>query len=180
MMEWGEPGAGPGQFNLLHAIVIDADRRVYIADRRNSRIQVFTENGEFVEAWPDIFDPVDMFITEDQSIWVMDGSVQRLLKYDRTGQLQYHWGTYSAWRVGAAGRGGWPGAMLLPHQIAVDGEGALYVANYNAGQVDKFVPKPNADPAKLVGQPLNLVRGPVASRPVATRLQREGGRQVYA
>ena len=56
--------------------------------------------------------------------------------------------------------------MLLPHQIAVDGEGALYVANYNAGQVDKFVPKPKRG-SRQVGGPATEPR-PRTSR-VTTR-----------
>ena len=38
---WGEPGTGPGQFHLPHAIAIDRDDRVYVGDRTNRRIQVF-------------------------------------------------------------------------------------------------------------------------------------------
>ena len=90
---------------------------------------------------------------EDQSIWVMDGSVHRLLKYDRNGQLQYHWGTYG--EAGAIGRS-WAGGLSLSHRIKVDEEGTLYIANYNGRAVDKYVPKPTADHSKLVGQPLLL------------------------
>jgi hypothetical protein len=42
----GEPGTGPGQFNTLHSIVIDAQDRIYIADRGNRRIQVLDTSGK--------------------------------------------------------------------------------------------------------------------------------------
>jgi streptogramin lyase len=42
---WGEPGTGPGQFNTLHSIAIDAQNRIYVADRGNLRIQVFDTSG---------------------------------------------------------------------------------------------------------------------------------------
>jgi sugar lactone lactonase YvrE len=45
---WGEPGTGPGQFRLPHAIAIDRNNNVYVGDRTNRRIQVFDTNGTFV------------------------------------------------------------------------------------------------------------------------------------
>jgi DNA-binding beta-propeller fold protein YncE len=43
---WGEPGSGPGQFNNPHSIAIDHQNRIYVADRGNRRIQVFSTSGE--------------------------------------------------------------------------------------------------------------------------------------
>ena len=48
LMSWGEPGAGPGQFNTPHSIAVDARGEVYVADRGNRRIQVFDGNGKFL------------------------------------------------------------------------------------------------------------------------------------
>ena len=45
---WGEKGTGPGQFRLPHAIVIDRNNNVYVADRSNARIQVFDTDGKFL------------------------------------------------------------------------------------------------------------------------------------
>jgi sugar lactone lactonase YvrE len=45
---WGTPGSGPGQFNLPHSIATDAQGNVYVADRGNSRIQVFDGDGKFL------------------------------------------------------------------------------------------------------------------------------------
>src|SRR5215469_6981511 len=45
---WGEPGTGPGQFHLPHAIVADRNNNLYVGDRSNRRIQVFDTNGNFV------------------------------------------------------------------------------------------------------------------------------------
>jgi hypothetical protein len=38
---WGEPGNGPGQFNLPHGLWIDRRGRLLVADRENDRVQVF-------------------------------------------------------------------------------------------------------------------------------------------
>jgi hypothetical protein len=40
--------------------------------------------------------------------------------------------------------------------MSVDQEGNLYVANYDGGFVTKYMPKPGADPNRIVGQPLLL------------------------
>ena len=43
---WGEPGTGPGQFALVHFITADAGDQLYVCDRENHRIQLFTPSGE--------------------------------------------------------------------------------------------------------------------------------------
>jgi streptogramin lyase len=46
--QWGEFGAGPGQFNLPHAIQIDANGTIYVADRQNGRIEKFDIHGKYL------------------------------------------------------------------------------------------------------------------------------------
>jgi peptidylamidoglycolate lyase len=149
-MEWGELGNGPGQFDLVHGVAVDQDRRVYVGDRTNNRIQVFTEDGEYIEEWPDISDPVGVFIDENESVWVISASLNRLLKYSKEGELQYYLGAYGGTR------GGFVGGLSRPHQIDVDQEGNLYIASWDGGWMDKYVPKTDSDPSKLIGQPLIL------------------------
>jgi len=48
LKSWGEPGDAPGQFNTPHSIAVDAQGRVYVADRGNRRIQVFDGEGKFL------------------------------------------------------------------------------------------------------------------------------------
>jgi DNA-binding beta-propeller fold protein YncE len=48
LKSWGEPGDGPGQFNVPHSIATDAQGNVYVADRGNRRIQVFDGDGKFL------------------------------------------------------------------------------------------------------------------------------------
>ena len=68
LFSWGEPGSGPGEFRLPHAIAIDEDDRVLVADRENSRIQVFSPKGEYVTEWTGISRPDDLFIDEAAGI----------------------------------------------------------------------------------------------------------------
>ena len=148
--EFGSVGSGPGQFDLIHGIAVDRDRRIYVADRNNNRIQVFAEEGEFIEEWPDVTDPVGIFADENDAIWVVSAAVNRLLRYSRDGVLEYHWG------AGRGYGGGFPGGLGRPHQMDVDQDGNVYVASWEGGWMDKFVPKPGADPIKLVGRGLVL------------------------
>jgi hypothetical protein len=48
---FGEQGKGPGQFVNVHNIAIDAQDRIYIADRANARLQVFDKNFTFLHEW---------------------------------------------------------------------------------------------------------------------------------
>ena len=46
-MNWGTRGSGPGEFDVIHGIAIDAQDNVYVADHANRRIQVFDTQGNF-------------------------------------------------------------------------------------------------------------------------------------
>ena len=150
MMEWGELGSGPGQFDLVHGVAVDRDRRVYVGDRTNNRIQIFTEDGEFIEEWPDVSDPVGIFIDENDAVWVISAVLNQILKYNSDGELQYYFGAFGGTR------GGFPGGLSRPHQMDVDQEGNLYIASWDGGWLNKFIPKAGADPSKLVGRGLVL------------------------
>ena len=142
LMKWGTPGTGPGQFNLPHSIAVDARRRVYVADRGNRRIQVFDENGKYLDQWTNIPQPHHIQITQDQFLWLADGTTSRVAKYDLNGKLLTYWGV----------QGSAPGYMNQPHGFSVDSEGSLYIANGLNQRVEKYTPKAGADRTRLVGQ----------------------------
>lgn len=48
---WGEPGTGPGQFRTPHAIAIDRNDNVYVGDRGNERVQIFSPDGKYLREW---------------------------------------------------------------------------------------------------------------------------------
>ena len=172
LYEFGSVGSGPGQFDLIHGVAVDRENRIYVSDRRNHRIQIFTERGELIDTWPDIWDPVAIMIDVNDYVWILDATLNRILKYDLNGQLLDYFGTYgeasSLGRPGftcsdeeavaAAGldhnHSGACGGFSLPHQMSVDSEGNLYVAQFGGPWIDKYVPRPDADPSRLIGQPL--------------------------
>lgn len=144
---WGAAGNDQGQFNLPHAIDIDRNRRLYVADRSNHRIQIFDEHGTFLDAWPNIRSPSHIMISADQFVWVSDLETNKLLKYDPGGKLLYYWGLH----------GTFPGGLWGIHQFSVDPEGNLYIAETYGGRTQKFRPKSNADSSKLTGSPIALM-----------------------
>jgi DNA-binding beta-propeller fold protein YncE len=68
---WGHMGPEPGNFNEPHDIFIGGSQnRVYVADRRNKRIQVFDQNGKFIVAWTQFGEPSSVFVDKNDIIYV--------------------------------------------------------------------------------------------------------------
>ena len=49
--EWGRIGSGPGEFRTPHALAFDSRGRLFVADRGNHRIQIFDQDGKFIDAY---------------------------------------------------------------------------------------------------------------------------------
>jgi peptidylamidoglycolate lyase len=145
LTSWGRRGKGPGEFNTVHGIAIDANRRLYVADRENNRIQIFDENGKFVDEWPYVRSALHLLMSGDQHLWISDGVTNKILKYDLTGRLLYGWGTRATFPF--------PGSLWAVHQISVDQDGNFYTAEVFGGKAQKFRPKRGADPSKLIVPP---------------------------
>lgn len=72
LSSWGEPGSEPGQFRLPHGIAVRRNGDVYVADRENSRIQIFDAEGTYRTAWSDVLRPDDVFIDADELVYVAE------------------------------------------------------------------------------------------------------------
>ncbi|MBO9354740.1 hypothetical protein GG851_12135 [Bordetella petrii] len=135
LLSWGEPGTGPGQFNIVHNIVTDSEGWVYVADRENHRIQVFDGNGRFETQWHDTHRPCGLFccckgtrplfivgeLGPFMSVNLRHPNIgPRLSILDSEGKVLA--------RLGARGGAGTrPGAFIAPHGVAVDSRGDIYV-----------------------------------------------------
>ena len=161
LLSWGERGTNtegwrsrneetrPGYFNTVHGIAVDDRRQVYVSDRSNRRIQVFDENGEFLRQWRIGEWPAhiySIYMAADQTLWGVDSGTMRVIAWDLDGNYKYSFGYL----------GDPPGGLFGPHQISVDQEGNLYIAQVSSGYTAKWQPMRGADPAKLVGKPFGF------------------------
>ena len=69
---WGTLGSEPGQFRTAHALALDTQGRLFVADRGNNRVQIFTQDGDFLDSWDQFGRPNDVFIDENDVIYVVD------------------------------------------------------------------------------------------------------------
>ena len=85
ILSWGTRGDGPGQFTTPHGIWVHDDK-VYVCDRENNRVQVFTVDGEYLTEWGDFFHPMDIFRDSQGTFYVTD-QVPRITMLDEDGTL---------------------------------------------------------------------------------------------
>ena len=70
--EWGGTGSEPGKFIVPHALALDSQGRLFVADRDNNRIQIFDQDGTFLDQWRQFGRPSGITITRDDTIYVTD------------------------------------------------------------------------------------------------------------
>jgi DNA-binding beta-propeller fold protein YncE len=135
IQSWGEPGAEPGQFNLPHSVWVHTDGRVFVCDRENDRVQIFSPSGELLTIWTNVTRPGDLWIDATGHVfigemaWNMDEthlngapfaearSAQMSVR-DLDGNLLTRWGGDDPCE---------PGNFASPHGLCLDSHGDLYV-----------------------------------------------------
>lgn len=129
ILSWGEPGDGPSQFNLPHGIWVDRKGRVLVADRQNRRIQLFTQDGEFLEEWTGLQRPCDIYMNLRDRIYIPELE-SRFSILDSEGRLLARWG---------GEKSSAPGLFVALDCAWVDSCGDLYVGEVLEGQrIQKF------------------------------------------
>jgi len=134
-------GLGPAHFgNPVHAVKISNDNLVYVADRTNRRIQIFSIDGKYLKQVfvnrdiPSSGTAAGIAFSPDpqqQFMYVSDLGNSHLAVFNRkTLQLLYEFGP----------EGKKPGEFHAPHLISVDSKGNLYTAEVQGGnRAQKFV-----------------------------------------
>ena len=130
LKSWGEPGTGPGQFDLVHDVWVDSEYLVYVCDRSNNRIQIFDGEGNYLREWADPYGPDFVWFDPDETIFVADLR-HRVSVLNRDGQVLSRWGE----------KGDDPGQFPgFPHAIWGDSRGDIYVGEVGVnGGLTKFV-----------------------------------------
>lgn len=147
---WGKLGTGPGEFSIPHAIALDSQGRIYVADRNNARVQVFNKNGQFVEEWKNIVLPWGFWVTAQDEIWVTGSSPmqwretdtnagippkdQVFMKFATSGKLLELWTVPKGEDKKEV-----PGDLNWVHCLAVDSQGNIYAGDIQGQRAQKFV-----------------------------------------
>ncbi len=130
---------GQGEFVDPHHLRIDHEGFIWLADFGRHVVEKRTPDGELLltlgtpgESGEDethFNRPTDMVVLPSGEIFVTDGyGNRRVVHFDADGKFVKAWGSY----------GSQPGLFVLPHAIAADSAGRLYVADRNSGRVQIF------------------------------------------
>jgi sugar lactone lactonase YvrE len=133
---WGVSGTGPGEFHLPHGIAVSRDGRVFVCDRENDRIQIFSPDGEYLTEWTDTQRPTHLVFDAEERAYVSE-------LWWHKGQTSQRHGPITEARYGritvhgkdghVLARRGSPdacaaGSFAAPHGLAVDSRGDIYVS----------------------------------------------------
>jgi DNA-binding beta-propeller fold protein YncE len=159
--QWGSLGTGERELSLPHAIAMDSQGRLYVADRNNVRVQVYSQTGELLDSWNHLIVPWGIWITAQDEIWVCGSSPmawgehpdyhgaplgcppkdQVVMRFDTSGKVRQLW-TLPKGKDGAEQ----PGDVNWVHALAVDSTGNLYLGDIIGERAQKFVIQPASTP----------------------------------
>jgi DNA-binding beta-propeller fold protein YncE len=138
---WGKRGPAPGDFDEPHDIFIGGSQnRLYVADRRNQRVQVFDLDGNVLAVWKQFGEPSSVFVGKDDTIYVGSGVPEAGTKNQTRGII-----------VGDARDGSLKAFIPDPADpssltrgttssgIAADAEGSIYSADVAAHNLRKYI-----------------------------------------
>jgi DNA-binding beta-propeller fold protein YncE len=123
LLEWGKKGKAAGQFATAHGLAIDKHDRIYVADRGNKRVQVFDSGGKHLADWAGFGNPFGLLVVGDELI-ASEGDIHKIFHLDQDGKIVASWGS--------------PQTLLLPHLMAVNSQGTLFVTEVNGKRVQMF------------------------------------------
>jgi DNA-binding beta-propeller fold protein YncE len=77
---WGKKGSAPGEFDIPHTLAMDARGRLFVGDRQNNRIQIFDQDGNFLDQWFQFSRPSGVYIDKHDVIYVADSESESVSK----------------------------------------------------------------------------------------------------
>ena len=126
IQSWGQPGnSAPGEFHLPHTMAIDPDGTLYVSDRANQRVQIFSPDGKFKGMWTGMGGPNDIARDKDGIFYLLeqatDTSKPSVSVRDGNGKILSRW------------------EMPHAHGMGIDSKGNIYVGRTKELRVDKYV-----------------------------------------
>ena len=138
---WGSKGSGPGELDIPHAIAMDSQGRLFVGDRQNNRIQIFDQDGKYLDQWAQFSRPSGIFIDAKDNIYVADSESESVSKN--------HDGWKRGIRIGSAKDGSVTAFIPDPVEkttstsaaegVAADGMGNIYGAEVGPKRMMKYV-----------------------------------------
>jgi streptogramin lyase len=77
---WGHKGSGNGELDIPHALAMDSRGRLFVADRGNNRIQIFDQDGNYLDQWAQFSRPSGLYIDKNDVIYVADSESESVSK----------------------------------------------------------------------------------------------------
>ena len=138
---WGKKGSGPGEIDIPHALAMDSRGRLFVGDRNNNRIQIFDQDGNFLDQWTQFSRPSGIFIDHNDMIYVADSESESVAKN--------HDGWKRGIRIGSARDGSVTALIPDPVErttgtsaaegVAVDRMGNIYGAEVGPKRLMRYV-----------------------------------------
>jgi len=138
---WGKKGIAPGEFDLPHCLAFDSKGRLLVGDRNNNRIQVFDQDGNFIEQFTQFSRPSGIAVGKNDVIYVADSESESVSRN--------HFGWKRGIRVGSIRDGRITAFIPDPSNatqgtsaaegIAVDSKGVIYGAEVVPNDLKKYV-----------------------------------------
>ena len=128
LFAFGSKGKAPGCFDGPWDVTFGSDGLVYVTDRGNSRVCVWSKEGSFQRDFTTRYAPTFIAATVDNHLLITSWSSHTVMVYTLGGQLVHEFG-----RIGSN-----PGRFSIPYGICVDDSGAVYVADFANRRMQVF------------------------------------------
>jgi sugar lactone lactonase YvrE len=143
---WGKRGSGPGEFGVNHSVAIDSAGRIFVADRSNNRIEIFSPDGMFLGEWKQFGRPSGLFIDKNDILYVTDSESNTaqnpgFKRGVRIGGVKDGKVTAFIPDPDPAKEGTGAASNTWGECVAADDAGNVYVGMYDAGTVNRYVKK---------------------------------------
>jgi peptidylamidoglycolate lyase len=141
--EWGKKGGGPGEFSNPHGLAFAGSNGILVADRENSRIQVFDRAGVFKQQWLGAKPTGRVFSVAVDPAGAMYVGVRKA-DYDppSNGVLKLDRGWNIVGRIGFGAKD--DPVFNAVHDLAIGHDGSIYIAETRTKRVVKLRPSPPA------------------------------------